>query len=117
MLINTGLQPGECAIREAQAVSTALGRVIIGSEEMQRYIRFIANDPAVVRHRRNVKQIACVKLKYSTIIERYCRDSRENKPHMFNGATRGANTRSDVLAPFPSWLIRRTTNCDSAQMD
>src|SRR6266536_5431536 len=36
---------------------------------------------------------------------------------MFNGTTRRANTRADVLAPFPSWLIRRTTNCDSAEMD
>src|SRR6266700_3446980 len=36
---------------------------------------------------------------------------------MFNGTTRRANTRTDVLAPFPSWLIRRTTNCDSAEVD
>src|SRR5258705_7661579 len=36
---------------------------------------------------------------------------------MFNGTTRRANTWADVLAPFPSWLIRRTTNCDSAEMD
>src|SRR4029077_18144603 len=36
---------------------------------------------------------------------------------MFNGTTRRANTRTDVPAPFPSWLIRRTTNCDSAEMD
>jgi len=44
-------------------------------------------------------------------------DSRENKPDMFNGTPRRANTRADVLAPFPSWLIRRTTNCDSAEVD
>src|SRR5258708_12597221 len=36
---------------------------------------------------------------------------------MFNGTTRRAYTRADVLAPFPSWLIRGTTNCDSAEMD
>src|SRR5258708_36103435 len=36
---------------------------------------------------------------------------------MFNGTTRRASTRTDVLALFPSWLIRRTTNCDSAEMD
>src|SRR5882724_4919560 len=36
---------------------------------------------------------------------------------MFNGTTCRANTRTDVLAPFPSWLIRRTTNCDPAKMD
>src|SRR6476659_7314919 len=36
---------------------------------------------------------------------------------MFNGTPRRAHTRTDVLAPFPSWLIRRTTNCDSAEVD
>jgi len=95
----------------------AFGRVILGSEEVQRHVRFIANDPAIVRHRRNVKQITGVKLNYATIIERDCRRPRENKPDMFNGTTGRANTRADMLAPFPPWLIRRTTNCDSAQVD
>src|SRR6187431_485584 len=36
---------------------------------------------------------------------------------MFDGTTRRANTRADVLAPFPPRLIRRTTNCDSAEID
>src|SRR6478672_7495462 len=95
----------------------AFSRVLFSAEKMQRHIRLIANDPAVVRHRRNVKQISRVKLNYSTIMERNCRGSRENEPDMFNGTTRRAHTRTDVLAPFPSWLIRRTTNCDSAEMD
>jgi len=102
-------------VRSASAL--AFDRVILGSEEMQRHVRFIANDPAIVRHRRNVKQITGVKLNYATIIERDCRRPRENKPDMFNGATGCTNTRADVLAPFPPWLIRRTTNCDSAQVD
>ena len=110
-----GFSPMSQGVRSASAL--AFGRVILGSEEVQRHVRLIANDPAVVRHRRNVKQIACVKLNYATIIERNCRGSRENKPDMFNGTTRRANTRADVLAPFPPWLIRRTTNCDSAEVD
>src|SRR5882757_2003663 len=36
---------------------------------------------------------------------------------MFNGTTRRANARADVLTPFPPRLIHRTTNCDSAEMD
>src|SRR6266576_5073340 len=36
---------------------------------------------------------------------------------MFNGTTRRANARADVLAPFPPRFIRRTTNCDSAEVD
>ena len=60
-------------VRSASAL--AFGRVILGAEEVQRHVRLIADDPAVVRHRRNVKQIACVKFNYATIIERYCRGS------------------------------------------
>ncbi len=111
------LTPGFSPVKQPRsllAVSTAFRRVLVGSEEVQRHVRHVADDPAVVWHRRNVKQIACVKLNYATIIERNGRGSRENKPNMFNGTTRGANSWADVLAPFPAWLIRRTTNCDSA---
>src|SRR5690242_16183301 len=36
---------------------------------------------------------------------------------MFNRTTRRADSGTDVLAPFPPRLIRRTTNCDSADVD
>src|SRR5882724_2711615 len=36
---------------------------------------------------------------------------------MFNRTTLRANARADVLTPFPPGLIRRTTNCDSAEVD
>ena len=117
MFCDTGLKAGVNEIGASFSRFTAFGRVILGSEEVQRHVRFIANDPAIVRHRRNVKQITGVKLNYATIIERDCRRPRENKPDMFNGTTGRTNTRADMLAPFPPWLIRRTTNCDSAQVD
>src|SRR4030095_8976316 len=51
--------------RDGQDVRTpsalAFGRVLLGAEKVQRNIRLVANDPAVVRYRRNVKQVACVK--------------------------------------------------------
>ena len=61
-------------VRSASAL--AFGRVILGSEKVQRNVRLIANDPAVVRQQRNVKQIACVKFSYATIIKCNCRGSR-----------------------------------------
>ena len=61
-------------VRSASALAL-FGRVLLGSQKVQRHIRLIANDPAVVRHRRNIKQIACVKLNYATIVERNCRGS------------------------------------------
>ena len=71
--LHYGFSPMTQGVRSASAL--AFGRVILCSEEVQRHVRLIANDPAVVRHRRNVKQIACVKLNYSTIVERNGRRS------------------------------------------
>ena len=68
-----GVSPMGQVVRLASAL--AFGRVILGAEKVQRNIRLITNDPAVVRHRRNVKQVACVKLNYATIVERNCRGS------------------------------------------
>ena len=68
-----GFSPMSQDARSASAL--AFGRVLFSAEEVQRNIRLIADDPAVVRHRRNVKQIACVKFSYASIIERNCRGS------------------------------------------
>src|SRR5262249_17776498 len=103
--------------RVTSAVLTASSSILLGSEKVQRHVRLIADDPAVVRHRRNVKQAAAFKFNDATIIECNCCSSRENKPDMFNGTTRRADSRADVLAPFPPSLIRRTTNCHSAEVD
>src|SRR5512132_406868 len=110
-----GVSPMSQDVRSASAL--AFGRVMLSAKEVQRHVRLITNDPAVVRHRRNVQKVACVKLNYATIVERNCRGSRENEPDVFNGTTRRANARADVLTPFPPGLIRRTTNCDSAEVD
>ena|SRR5882724_3002803 len=70
---SAGFNPMSRGVRSVSAL--AFSRVLLGAEKVQRNIRLITNDPAVVRHRRNVKQIACVKLNYATLIERNCRGS------------------------------------------
>ena len=71
--LHYGFSPMTQGVRSASAL--AFGRVLFSSEEVQRHVRLITNDPAVVRHWRNVKQIACVKFNYATIIERNGRRS------------------------------------------
>jgi len=71
--LHYGFSPMTQDVRSASAL--AFGRVLFSAEKVKRHIRLIANDPAVVRHPRNVKQIACVKFNYATIIERNCRGS------------------------------------------
>src|SRR6266487_3843352 len=61
--------------------------------------------------------MACVKVNYATIIERNCRGSRETKPDMLNRTMRRANSRANVLAPFPPGFVRRPTNWDSAEVN
>jgi hypothetical protein len=52
-----------------------------------------------------------MKFNYAFIIERNCRGSRKNESDMFKGTTRRANARTNVLAPFPTGLICRATDC------
>src|SRR5262249_49549993 len=70
-----------------------------------------------MRHGRDVKESAGFQLNYPTIIESNCRGSRKNEPDMFNRTTRRADTRANVLAPFPPGLIGRATNGDSTEVD
>ena len=116
--LNYDRAAARCVSTQMQAaVSPAFRSILLGSEEMQRNVCLIANDPAVVRHRRNVKEFACFQFDHATVIKCNCCGSRENKPDMFNRTMRRANTQANVLAPFPPGLIRRPTNCDSAEVN
>src|ERR1044072_2150570 len=99
------------------AGSTASSCVLFSAEKVQRDVRLIANDPAVVWRRWNVKEFARFQLNYATILEHNCRSSRKNESHVFNRTARRANSGADVLAPFPPGLICRATNCESAKVD
>ena len=68
--INTGLQPGACATRRALAVLTAFGDIVLGSAEWQRHARFVAEDPAVVRGRRDPESHQLREPNYAAIIGR-----------------------------------------------
>src|SRR5262245_60447857 len=99
------------------AVSPAFRRILFSAEKVQRNIRLIANNPAIVWHRRNVKEFACFQLDHATVIKCNCSRSRENEPDMFNRTACCADTRSDMFAPLPPRFVRRTTNCDSAEVN
>src|SRR5262249_42250497 len=114
------LRPGFSPVRYMQmevAVSPAFRRILLGSEEVQRNVCLIANDPAVVRHRRNVKEFACFQFDHATVIKCNGSRSRENEPDMFNRTACCADTRSDMFAPLPPRFVRRTANCDSAEVN
>src|SRR5260370_27308027 len=72
---------------------------------MQRNIWLLADHPAVVRYWRDVKEIACSQLENAHIVESGRRCAGQHKANVLDPATGGANTRTDVLAPFPTRLV------------
>src|SRR5438093_4120288 len=84
-------------------------RVLFGAEKMQRNVRLIANDPAVVRHRQDVKELSRSQLDDASIIERSRRGAGEHQANVLNVAPSRAHAWADVLAPLPPRFITDTT--------
>jgi hypothetical protein len=77
---------------------------------MERNVRLVADDPAVMRNWRDVEEITGFEFDHATVIERDRRRSGENEAKVFDRAPRCADTWTDVLAPFPARLISRAAN-------
>ena len=91
-------------------------RVLFGAEKMQRNVRLIANDPAVMRYRRNVKELARSQLDDASIIEGSRRGAGEHQSNVLNVAPSCAHAWSNVLAPLPPCFISGATNRYRAEM-
>ena len=53
---------------------------------MQGNIPFLANDPAIMRHRRNVEKLADFQFDYAPIVKRDRSSSRDYESNVFNWA-------------------------------
>lgn len=82
--------------------------------EMERDVRLISNNPAIVRCWRDVKQLAGAKLDHSTTFESRGRDASQHQPDVFDGAVRLTERSPDVLGPSPAGLISRAPNREAA---
>ena len=83
---------------------------------MQRNVRLIANDPAVVRYRRDVKELSRSQLDDASIIECSRRGAGEHQSNVLNVAPSRAHAWADVLAPLPPCFISGATNRYPAEM-
>jgi hypothetical protein len=97
----------------------ALGTgVSIRFGKMKRDVRFITDNPTVVRYRRYVEQLARAKLEHSAIIKCGGSGARQHQPNMFQMASRGANSRPDMLGlhscHFLSIVNLRSIDCGFA---
>src|SRR6185295_208703 len=89
--------------------------VLVPAQEVNRYVWLLADDPAVVRHRRNVEQLAGVELGHPPVVEGHHGDACENDPHVLDGAAGCVDARSHMLGPFPSRLVARASDREPAQ--
>jgi len=110
----------------SQGIESALpcpfGRVLLGSEEVTAtYVTVHPPRPSSADTGGTLND-RCVK-SCPTIIERQCRTRQDENnlsfflPDMFNGDNASRPILGRRARSFPSWLIRRTDNCDSAEMD
>jgi len=87
---------------------------MLRAKKVKRYVRLVADDPTVVRNRRNMKNVARVQFENATIIERGGCGSRKNESDVFNMTARRPDGWTDMLAPFPTRLVSRAPNRHSA---
>src|SRR5262245_19896554 len=81
--------------------SSGVSRVISRTDQVHRHVGLVTNDPAVVSTR-DVEEIAGAELEHAAVIHR-----RRGTP---------TDHDSDVLGPFPTWLVPRAPDGQSADM-
>src|SRR4029453_11721478 len=84
---------------------------------MKRDVGLVADNLTVVRHRRNVEQLAGAKLEHCAIIKCGGRCARQHQTNMFQMASSGTETGPHMLGPLPTWFRRRSTDEQFANSD
>jgi hypothetical protein len=81
---------------------------MIGPEEVQRHVRLITHDPAIMRCGWNVKQISGAHLGHAAVRKSCGGTSADHQADVLDAATVGANRWSHVFGPAPTGLVRGT---------
>ncbi len=100
-----------------QLSALATLRILRCAQKMQGDVRFVPDNPTVVRSWRNVKEFTRFQFDHGVVVERDGGDSGKDKADVLHWTARGADSRSDVLAPTPARLISRATDRDAAEMN
>ena len=95
--------------------ASSAGGVLVGAKEMNRDVRLIADNPTVVRHGWNVKQVACTQLDDVVVVERRRRRTRHDQSDVFDSATRRAPIWADVVGPLPPRLVASSAEGELTQ--
>ena len=76
--------------------ASSLSCVVVGAQKMQRNVGLLADNPAIVRLRRNLKQDCGFQLNDPSIIECRSRRAQNTSPDMLDMTASRAHARSDV---------------------
>jgi putative flavoprotein involved in K+ transport len=83
-------------------------RVLLAAEDVERDVRRVADDPAVVAGR-DVEEVARVHHSLGTVVHLRDRLAAEDEADVLDLAGGGADGRPDMLGPAPTRFVRRST--------
>jgi hypothetical protein len=89
---------------------------VVSAKKVERDIWLITNDPTVVRHRWNIKELTRAQFEDTSILESGRGGAGEHQANVFNVATGGSHTGADVHAPFPAGLVGSSTDRHTAEV-
>src|SRR5262245_11944059 len=78
---------------------------MLGAEEVERNVRLVADDPAVVWNGRDMKDHAGRELDDRAVLHRCRRGAGEDEPNVLDVAELFARERTDVDTPLPAGLV------------
>jgi hypothetical protein len=87
------------------------------AEEMKRNVELVPDYPAVVRIRRNVKELARAKRKYPAVVECGGGGSRYNQTDVLDVAARGPDRWTDMQGPLPPRFVRRAADGEATNVN
>src|SRR6476619_4380986 len=80
---------------------------MLGTDEVDRDVRFVADDPAVVRDGRDVERLAGPELDDPAVGEGRRRGAGQDEPDVLHRAALADEPRADVLRPAPAGMVGR----------
>src|SRR3712207_1513689 len=92
-------------------------RITVGPEEVERDVRLVADDPTVVRRRRDVEDTAGREVEHLAPGHRGDGVARDDEADVLDLAEGRAGERADVRGPLPARLVRRAPDGEPADAD
>src|SRR3954471_15745054 len=96
--------PGGAATEAAPHGPCESARVVLAAHDVQRHVRLVADDPAVVSGR-HVEELARRHHPLGPVVHRDRGPATEDEAHVLDVAGLLAARLADVLGPFPARLV------------